>query len=86
MRTAYLRKSKAPISGRTSPEIYYYAIPRNYQSMKSFWHELKRSWYRTLMRPSQKSRMNWKRMDRLVKRWLPAPRILHLYPEAYVTL
>jgi len=64
----------------------YYAVPRNYQSMKSFWHELKRSWHRTLLRRSQRSRMNWQRMGRLVKRWLPAPRILHPYPEACVSL
>jgi group II intron reverse transcriptase/maturase len=64
----------------------YYAVPRNYQPMKSFRYELLRSWYRTLRRRSQKSRMNWERMDRLVKRWLPAPRIMHPYPEACVTL
>ena len=48
--------------------------------------ELKRSWYRALLRRSQRSRMNWQRMGRLVKRWLPAPRILHPYPAACVSL
>jgi len=64
----------------------YYAVPRNYRAMSTFRYELVRMWHRSLKRRSQRSRTNWKRMDRLVRRWLPAPRILHPYPEACVSL
>jgi len=64
----------------------YYAVPRNYRSLNTFRYELIRSWYRTLLRRSQRSRITWKRMDQLVRRWLPAPRILHPHPEACISL
>jgi hypothetical protein len=40
-----------------------------------------------LLRRSQRNRLNWERMDRLINRWLPNPRIWHPYPDLslYVT-
>jgi len=63
----------------------YYAVPRNYPALRTFYNEVTRLWYRSLRRRSQKTRVNWKRMSTLVKRWLPRPRILHPYPEACVS-
>ena len=37
-------------------------------------------WYRALNRRSQKSRLTWERMQRLINRWLPPARICHPYP------
>jgi len=39
-----------------------------------------RLWCRTLRRRSNRHRVTWARMHRLVGRWLPNPRILHPYP------
>ena len=35
----------------------------------------------TLSRRSQKGYVNWDRMNRLARRWIPKPRILHPYPD-----
>jgi RNA-directed DNA polymerase len=59
----------------------YYAVPDNIEALRAFRQGLIRHWMRTLRRRSQKSRLSWERMDRLVERWLPLPRILHPWPE-----
>ena len=59
----------------------YYAVPRNYPALKSFRFEVIRLWHLALRRRSQKTRVTWKRMVAIAKRWLPTPRILHPYPE-----
>jgi group II intron reverse transcriptase/maturase len=64
----------------------YYAVPRNYPALQAFHYEVRRLWYRSLRRRSQKTRVTWKRMSILVERWLPRPRILHPYPEECVSL
>ena len=47
----------------------------------AFRRQVFRLWFRTLRRRSQRYRLTWKRMDRLVKRWIPYPRVYHPYPE-----
>jgi len=37
-------------------------------------------WRRSLSRRSQRGRMPWQRMARLIDRYLPNPRIYHDYP------
>jgi group II intron reverse transcriptase/maturase len=59
----------------------YYAVPDNIEALRAFREALIRHWMRSLRRRSQKSRLSWERMDRLVERWLPLPRILHPWPE-----
>jgi len=59
----------------------YYGVPLNYRAMATFRYEVSRLWFRTLRRRSQRSRLNWDRMSRLEKRWLPVPKIRHPYPE-----
>ncbi len=59
----------------------YYAVPRNSKALGTFRYRVTRMWRRTLTRRSQKGGINWKRMNRLVKRWLPSPRIIHPYPD-----
>jgi len=59
----------------------YYGVPLNYRAMSTFHYEVSRLWFKTLRRRSQKSRLNWDRMSRLEKRWLPVPKIRHPYPE-----
>ena len=59
----------------------YYGVPLNYRAMSTFRYEVSRLWFKTLRRRSQKTRLNWDRMSRLEKRWLPFPKIRHPYPE-----
>ena len=58
----------------------YYGVPMNLQSLKTFRFQVARDWYRALRRRSQKTRLTWERMYRLIDRWLPPARIHHPYP------
>jgi group II intron reverse transcriptase/maturase len=58
----------------------YFGVPCNGRALNSFRHYVTRLWFRALQRRSQRSRTNWKRMERLAKRWLPYPKIMHPYP------
>lgn len=58
----------------------YYGVPHNIRALQSFRHHVRRQWYRSLRRRSQKSRLTWARMDRLAARWLPQASIHHPYP------
>ena len=58
----------------------YYGVPMNLQSLKTFRFQVARDWYRALRRRSQKKRLTWERMYRLIDRWLPPARIHHPYP------
>jgi RNA-directed DNA polymerase len=59
----------------------YYAVPGNIRAAEAFRDQVTRYWYKTLRRRSQKTRINWDRMDRIANRWLPRPRIMHPYPD-----
>jgi len=65
----------------------YYGLPGNSRKLEAFRYHLSRLWYRTLLRRSQRNRLNWERMNRLIDRWLPKPRICHPYTDLslYVT-
>jgi group II intron reverse transcriptase/maturase len=60
----------------------YYAVPRNYSSLKGFRNQLIVRWRQTLRRRSQKNgKITWERMSQLANQWLPLPRIVHPYPS-----
>src|SRR6266851_5977342 len=58
----------------------YYGVPSNGQSLSSFRFQVARHWFRSLRRRSQKTKLTWERMYRLIDRWLPPPRVHHPYP------
>lgn len=58
----------------------YYGVPSNLPSLYSFRFHVVRHWYRTLRRRSQKTKLTWERMYRLVNHWLPLPTLHHPYP------
>ena len=58
----------------------YHAVPTNSRALAAFRHHIAVLWKRTLSRRSQKATIRWERMLRLVKAWLPPPRILHPWP------
>jgi len=59
----------------------YHAVPGNIDSMWIFRVRVTRLWRTSLRRRGQRNRYNWARVDRLARRWLPKPRILHPWPE-----
>jgi len=59
----------------------YYAVPGNSEAVRAFRTQATRHWHKALRRRSQRTRLNWKRMDRLATRWLPPARIMHPWPS-----
>src|SRR6266403_5112456 len=60
--------------------IRYYGVPRNQNALWIFRFQVGRLWHRALSRRSQKGRVLWDRMRRLITRWLPMPSVCHPYP------
>jgi RNA-directed DNA polymerase len=60
----------------------YYGVPTNIEALDVFRREITQRWRRSLLRRSQRRRLDWARMNRLVDRWLPAARIVHPWPQA----
>jgi RNA-directed DNA polymerase len=58
----------------------YFGVPRNRPALNEFRYRLVRLWKEVLERRSQKSEIEWERMERLARRWLPYSRIYHPYP------
>ncbi|MBA3969165.1 MAG: group II intron reverse transcriptase/maturase [Gemmatimonadetes bacterium] len=59
----------------------YHAVPGNLDSLHVFRFRVTQLWRRTLIRRSQRHRLNWERMRQLADRWLPESRVLHPYPS-----
>jgi group II intron reverse transcriptase/maturase len=60
--------------------VQYYGVPMNGWAITAFRQAVGRLWFRTLRRRSQKHRLTWERMGRLVRLFLPPARICHPYP------
>lgn len=61
--------------------VAYYGVPTNGHTVAAFRTQVARRWHRALLRRSQRRRLPWARMRRLVARWLPATPISHPWPE-----
>ncbi len=59
----------------------YHAIPDNGTAIGAFRYRVTELWYRILRKRSQRNRMTWERMARIVALWLPPARISHPWPE-----
>jgi len=59
----------------------YHAVPGNSDTLWTFRVRLARLWRTSLVRRGQRNRYTWARVDRLVTRWIPTPRILHPWPS-----
>lgn len=59
----------------------YYGVPGNSYALKTFRYRIIKLWHWTLSRRSQKGRLTWERMQRLVRRWIPHVRIRHPFPS-----
>ena len=60
--------------------IAYYGVPMNTPALHLFRFQVGRLWHRALCRRSQRGRVTWTRMLRLLHRWLPLARVCHPYP------
>ena len=59
----------------------YYAVPGNTKAVAAFRDQVSRHWFKALRRRSQRTTVNWARMNRIVTRWLPRARVMHPYPN-----
>lgn len=59
----------------------YHAVPGNIDSLNVFRERVSRLWRGSMLRRSQRHRLNWERMHRLLERWVPKPRIVHPWPR-----
>ena len=64
-----------------SGHFRYYGVPGNSPALGEFRYLVTGVWKRALERRSQTGRITWERMYRLVRHWLPTPRICHPYPS-----
>ena len=80
------RRAESAVQGRWLRSMlrghYSYAVPGYGRALATMRRQVTRLWLRSLRSRSQRHRLTWVRMDRLVDRWLPPVRILHPYPEA----
>jgi RNA-directed DNA polymerase len=61
--------------------IRYFGVPGNRYALAHFRLTVSRLWHHVLKRRSQKGRVQWERMQRLIRRWLPPAHIYHPYPS-----
>lgn len=59
----------------------YYAVPGNWEALDRFKTAISRLWFMTIIRRSQKSSINWKKITRLIRLLIPNVKILHPYPN-----
>lgn len=64
----------------------YFSVPRNFEAVEAFRHEVIKLWRRGLCRRSQKAHVTWPRMLRVAQAWLPRVRIVHPYPSERLAL
>jgi group II intron reverse transcriptase/maturase len=68
---------KAVVGGH----VRYYGVPTNSAALQNFRDRVSRLWRKMLGRRSQLGYVTWKRMRRLIDRWLPPARTCHPYPS-----
>jgi RNA-directed DNA polymerase len=65
----------------------YHAVPMNRARLGQFRRAVRRLWFQSLRRRSQRGRRwTWDRFSPIAERWLPQPKILHPYPSQRLTV
>ncbi len=75
-----------PVQGKWLGQVVrgyfaYHAVPTNTRSLSAFRDRVKTIWRRVLHRRSQKDCTSRKRITQLADAFLPAPRVLHPWPD-----
>ena len=60
----------------------YYGVPGNSRSLERFLYQVTLRWKQVLKRRSQRGVVPWSRMKRLIKLYLPNPRVVHPWPTS----
>ena len=71
---------RAVVSGH----FRYYGVPTNHAALSRFRFLVAGAWRWALSRRSQNGTVPWRRMTRLLRRWLPPVRFCHPYPDQRV--
>ena len=75
-----IRVQQKALGEKLRGHYQYYGITGNGRALVMFAYQVRRAWRRWLDRRSQRARMTWDRMDKLLERYpLPPPRITHSY-------
>jgi len=61
--------------------LAYYAVPGNIDAVAAFRTQVTRHWFKALRRRSQRTRVNWTRMNAYATIWLPPARVKHPFPS-----
>jgi RNA-directed DNA polymerase len=60
----------------------YYGVPGNIIALNAARTEVCKAWFHALRRRSQKAiRLNWHKMQKPIRQWIPTMRIVHPYPN-----
>jgi RNA-directed DNA polymerase len=59
----------------------YHAVPGNTGQLRVFRRRVCRLWRSVLVRRSQRAQVGWDRLNPMLNRWIPQPRVLHPYPD-----
>jgi hypothetical protein len=59
----------------------YHAVPGNLTVLKRFRRQVARYWFHALAQRSQR-RPTWEKLGKLFDHWLPAPHVVHEFPDA----
>jgi RNA-directed DNA polymerase len=77
-----IRAQQEALGQKLRGHYQYYGITGNGKALCKLLYQVNRVWCKWLNRRSQRARMTWERMNRLLKRYpLPPPRIVHPYSE-----
>ncbi|MDC3962193.1 group II intron reverse transcriptase/maturase [Polyangium jinanense] len=77
-----IRVQQETLGQKVQGHYQYYGITGNGKALRKLLYEVKRAWCKWLNRRSQRARMTWERMNRLLERYpLPPPRIVHPYSK-----
>jgi len=60
----------------------YHAVPGNTGQLRVFMCRVRWLWRGVLIRRSQRAKVKWDRLNPILERWIPIPRVLHPYPDS----
>jgi len=58
----------------------YYGVSGNFRAMSQFRYQVYRAWQQALRRRSQRGHITWERLNQIIDRWLPKPKVYHDHP------
>lgn len=77
-----VREQHRALAAKLRGHFHYFGITGNGRMLGQFRFEVIRAWRKWLNRRSQRARMDWERMKRLLERYpLPLPLIAHRFPS-----